>query len=405
MNLMNYIVINWLFKQVFLFNNKLLLFKLHSFIFLKNILNLNPLILMVLIFLVFFLLSFSLSIDHSSTHTISFLLLSILHNLTRCKAFLILNPFKNLPEVDQSIKEQVYYGNYSILDTVDDPYQLFALLKDWLISLDDGLLPYDYLAQALQLIKQDKEAEMYDFLLNLPPVYRDTILYLARFVLAYISFKKSVTYDFTNYSFAKSYTFVFRSTKYSTEPFVNELSRQLIACILRVVSVHARESFLPPDPTINALSEYRVLLFSHIPPSPTAEGGYDYTIENVFTLEKTADMMFSYGILPEKNTFGCSYYRLPNVSETQLSLFYKSTECLIKTAETDIYSLGHLWISPSLSSLLYSLGNKIYYIPWKSIRVRNRGILSFLADLWTTSSCIRFFFTAGYSRSLLNSCL
>ena len=271
--------------------------------------------------------------------------------------------------------------------------------------MDDGLLPYDYLAQALQLIKQDKEAEMYDFLLNLPPVYRDTLLYLTRFVLLYTSFKKSITYDFSNYSFAKYYTFVFRSTKYSNEPFVDELSRKLIACILRVVSVHARESFLPPDPTITALSEYRVLLFSHISPSPTAEGGYDYTIENVFTLEKTADMMFSYGILPEKNTFGCSYYRLPNVSETQLSLFYKLTECLIKTAETDIYSLGYLWISPSLSSLLYSLGNKIYYIPWKSIRVRNRGILSYLADLWTTSSSIRFFITTSNSRSLFNSCL
>lgn len=309
-------------------------------------------------------------IDNSPLHTVPRILLSIVNNLIRLKAFLILDPLKNLPPVDQSLKEVVFYGDYAKLDSVDDPFTLFALLKDWLSSLNGGLLPEDRYDEAMELAKEDKEEEVYQFVMKLPSFYRDTLLFFFRFVWMISLFKKSVTFDSSNFSFAQQYTFVIRGKKFHEEAYTVTLISKFIACILRAIGVHPREDFLPEDPCELAMIDYAVLLHSHIPPSVDQIGGYEYTIENLATLEKTADIMFSFGILPEKNTFGCNSYKLPTIPSEPITLFYMSSEYLVKTAETVIYSLGNIWLGPSLSRILYSVHGKIYYIPWDSIEVR-----------------------------------
>lgn len=313
--------------------------------------------------------SFISSIDHSPIHTVPKILVSIVNNLIRLKAFLILDPLKNLPPVNQSLKESVFYGDYGALDSVDDPLTLFALLKDWLSSLNGGLLPEDRYDEAMELAKEDKEEEVYQFVMKLPSAYRDTLLFFFRFVWMLSLFKKSVTFDSSNYSFAQQYAFVIKGKMFHEEAYTVTLISKFIACILRAIGVHPREDFLPEDQCELAMADYSVLLHSHIPPSVEHIGGYEYTLDNLVTLEKTADIMFSFGILPEKNTFGCSSYKLPSIPSEPITLFYKSSEYLVKTAETVVYSLGSIWLNPSLSRVLYSVHGKTYYIPWDSIQV------------------------------------
>lgn len=259
-------------------------------------------------------------------------------------------------------------GNYDIIDAQEDPYILLALIRDWVRSVDGGLIPAEHVKNLQELVECEDDEAVYQAVLQLPLVLRSTILYLVRFIWQMTLFPKSVRRNPDSSLF-------FYSSIYPTTMVIDSVGSStqfcsIINALLRSVAVHERESFLPADPTAANIEQYKVLLFSHIPPLLSRRAPYSYTLSNLHTLEQTAERMFQYGLLPETNNFGCSTHRLPKVSEKPLSLFDTTTEYFIKTPETRVYSTGHLWLSPFLDSIHVALeGDWRCVIPLQDIQV------------------------------------
>lgn len=245
---------------------------------------------------------------------------------------------------------------------------LFTLLRDWVRSVKGGFIPPERHSEFLLLVECEEDEKLYQKVLELPLAVSSTLLYLVRFIWQLMLFPKSVNRN-------PDSSVCFYSSLYPTSIVADALGNSsqlgaMIIVLLRAVAVHERESFLPPDPMESEIDQFKVLLFSHIAPMLNDKLPYQYTLSNLRTLEQTAETMFSYGLLPQTNCFGCSPHRLPRSPTDVLSLFDSSTNYYIKTPETKVYSVGHMWFSPFLDGIHVLLdGGWECTIPMSDIKV------------------------------------
>ena len=145
---------------------------------------------------------------------------------------------------------------------------------------------------------------------------------------------------------------------------------QRISELLQSIAIRPRESFLPEDPLEDAIDQVKVLLYSGIPPIPTMKVHYEYTLENLHTLEETAFEMFQFGLLPEKNTYGYSVHSLPTPLVNKIPLFRPEGTFYAKMATSRVYVVTNVWISPFLGQLFVAVkGRPCVTIPITSIQV------------------------------------
>ena len=195
---------------------------------------------------------------------------------------------------------------------------LLTLLHEWLQCVEGGIMPVQYLQQLIAAAQTDDEAA-YQCVLRLPPLYRDTTLFLLRLAWQFFLFQGRWRFNNDEEIFAKyCVIMVLPKRLFFDEHIHMDMVTRCVAALLRSVSVHGREPFLPEDPTVAAIENYKVLLYSGIRPALGEVTSYEYTVENVAALERTAEVMFAFGILPRTNTYGCSRHKLPVTAEHPL---------------------------------------------------------------------------------------
>lgn len=259
-------------------------------------------------------------------------------------------------------------GDYDVIDAETNMSVLFTLLRDWVRSVKGGFIPPEHRNEFLLLVEREEEEKLYQKVLELPLAVSSTILYVVRFIWQLMLFPKSVNRN-------PDSSVCFYSSLYPTSIVADALGNSsqigaMIIVLLRAVAVHEREPFLPPDPMESEIDQFKVLLFSHIAPSPSKNLPYEYTLSALRTLEQTAENMFQYGLLPQTNCFGCSPHRLPRSPSAPIRLFDPSTNYFIKTPETKVYSIGHMWFSPFLDGIHVLLdGGWERTIPMSEIQV------------------------------------
>lgn len=245
---------------------------------------------------------------------------------------------------------------------------LFTLLRDWVRSVKGGFIPPERRNEFILLVEREEDEKLYQKVLELPLAVSSTILYVVRFIWQLMLFPKSVNRN-------PDSSVCFYSSLYPTSIVADALGNSsqlgaMIIVLLRAVAVHEREPFLPPDPMESEIDQFKVLLFSHIAPSPSKNLPYEYTLSALRTLEQTAENMFQYGLLPPTNCFGCSPHRLPRSPSAPIRLFDPSTSYFLKTPETKVYSVGHMWFSPFLDGIHVVLdGGWECTIPMSDIQV------------------------------------
>ena len=263
-------------------------------------------------------------------------------------------------------------GDYKALDREENPLILFALLKDWIQSLEGGLIPEQEYPRIMELTKTGSDDDIYTYVLSMESTARCSLLYLIRFIWNCSLFRKSVTGDFSDLPTALSCAYLI-SPKQSLfyMHFNCELLVKFVQALLHAVGSRQREAFLPDDPTAREMEQFKVLLYSGIPPVCGELIGYTYSLENLHRLETVAREMFHFGLLPETNTYGCSVHRLPKPPKTKLPLFLPIESIYVKHATTRMYRLGKFWLSPFLDSAMFSIGDEnVVAIPLASITVQ-----------------------------------
>ena len=259
-------------------------------------------------------------------------------------------------------------GDYDVIDAETNMSVLFTLLRDWVRSVKGGFIPPERRNEFLLLVEREEDEKLYQKVLELPLAVSSTILYVVRFIWQLMLFPKSVNRN-------PDSSVCFYSSLYPTSIVADALGNSsqlgaMIIVLLRAVAVHEREPFLPPDPVESEIDQFKVLLFSHIAPSPSKNLPYEYTLSALRTLEQTAENMFQYGLLPPTNCFGCSPHRLPRSPSAPIRLFDPSTSYFLKTPETKVYSVGHMWFSPFLDGIHVVLdGGWECTIPMSDIQV------------------------------------
>lgn len=270
-----------------------------------------------------------------------------------------------------------------MIDSVDHPKMLLALLQDWILSLDqaqwiDQVFVYPSQNPSILLT----EETYYNHLLSLPAPLRDTLLYLLRFALNVTIFHRAVNQDDLNSGLIAFIRDLLPTNRvgvpthphpHHQHPSDSIVNSQNIARLLRTIAIHPRESFLPEDPMIEAIDKMKVLLYSGITPNwnPT-DLPYTFTLQNLHHLEQTAFKMFQFGLLPERNTFGFSVHSLPDPLVEKIPLFRPEGTLYAKMVSSRVYVLTHVWIAPFLGQLFVAEENRPYVaIPITSIRVCN----------------------------------
>lgn len=228
---------------------------------------------------------------------------------------------------------------------------LLTLLHEWLQCVEGGILPVQYLQQLITASQEGDEA-VYQRALSLPPSYRDTVLFLLRLAWQFFLFQGRWRFNNNEEMFAKYCVIMVLPKRLFFDEHINmEMVTRCVAALLRSVSVHRREAFLPEDPTEAAIEEYKVLLYSGIHPKLGNITPFDYTIENVLALERTAELLFIFGILPNTNTFGCSRHKLPVTVDRPLYLFRLENVVMAKTPLTRVYSPVRIAMGPFVDCL------------------------------------------------------
>lgn len=275
-------------------------------------------------------------------------------------------------------------GDYDVIDAETNMSVLFTLLRDWVRSVKGGFIPPERRNEFLLLVEREEDEKLYQKVLELPLAVSSTILYVVRFIWQLMLFPKSVNRN-------PDSSVCFYSSLYPTSIVADALGNStqlgaMIIVLLRAVAVHEREPFLPPDPMESEIDQFKVLLFSHIAPSPSRNLPYEYTLSALHTLEQTAENMFQYGLLPLTNCFGCSPHRLPRSPSAPIRLFDPSTSYFLKTPETKVYSVGHMWFSPFLDGIHVVLdGGWECTIPMSDIQVLSPSLS--LSPSKSPSSC------------------
>ena len=218
--------------------------------------------------------------------------------------------------------------------------------------MEGGIVPVHYLQQLITAAQEDDEAA-YQCALGLPPLYRDTMLFLLRLAWQFFLFQGRWRFNNDEEKFAKyCVIMVLPKRLFFDEHIHMDTVTHCVAALLRSVSVHRREAFLPEDPTEATIENYKVLLYSGIRPILGEITAYEYTVENVATLERTAELMFTFGILPRTNTYGCSRHKLPVTDDHPLFLFRKENLVMAKTPLTRVYAPEHLALGPFVDCVL-----------------------------------------------------
>ena len=62
--------------------------------------------------------------------------------------------------------------------------------------------------------------------------------------------------------------------------------------------------------------------------------------------------MFTFGILPRVNTYGCSRHKLPVTDDRPVCIFRKTNAVMMKTAMTRAYVKGLMTLSPFVDSVI-----------------------------------------------------
>lgn len=248
---------------------------------------------------------------------------------------------------------------------------LFALLKDWIQSLEGGLIPEQEYPRIMELTKTGSDEDLYNYVLLMEDTVRYSLLFLIRFIWECSLFRKSVSRDFSDLPTALSCAYLISPKQSLFDMHFNcELLVKFVQALLHAVGSRQREAFLPDDSTPWEIEKFKVLLYSGIPPICGESIGYRYSLGNLQTLEKVAYEMFQFGLLPETNTYGCSVHRLPKPPKTKLPLFIPTEPIYIKRATTRMYRLGMFWFSPFLDSALFSVGDdNVMSVPLTSITV------------------------------------
>lgn len=207
--------------------------------------------------------------------------------------------------------------------------------------------------QPLITASQKGDEAAYRCVLGLPPSYRDTVLFLLRLAWQFFLFQGRWRFNNNEEMFAKYCVIMVLPKRLFFDEHINmEMVTRCVAALLRSVCVHRREVFLPEDPTEAAIEEFKVLLYSGIHPTLGGVTPFDYTIENVLTLERTAELLFIFGILPNTNTFGCSRHKLPVAVDHPLYLFRQENVVMAKTPLTRVYSPTRIAMGPFVDCLL-----------------------------------------------------
>lgn len=215
-------------------------------------------------------------------------------------------------------------------------------------------MPAQFLHEMITLVDQQKGDEaLYQFVLALPPLYRDTVLFTLRLAWQYFLFRGPWTYNHSEEQFASHCVIMALPKRLVFDEHINVDSlTKCVVGLLHAVALHKREEFLPEDPTVLEIEKYKVLLFSGIRPVLSAEIAYEYTIENLHRLEQTAETMFTFGILPRVNTYGCSRHKLPVTDDRPVRIFRKTNAVMMKTAMTRAYVKGLMTLSPFVDSVI-----------------------------------------------------
>ena len=259
-------------------------------------------------------------------------------------------------------------GDYSVLDKEENPLTLFALLRDWIQSLEGGLIPEQEYPRIMELTKTGSDEDIYNYVLSMETTVRCSLLFLIRFIWNCSLFRKSVTGDFSDLPTALSCAYLMSPKQSLFDMHFNcELLVRFVQALLHAVGSRQREAFLPDDPTPR--EQFKVLLYSGIRPICGNVIGYSFSLRNLHRLETVAREMFHFGLLPQSNTYGCSVHRLPKPPKTKLPLFLPIESIYLKHATTRMYRLGKFWFSPFLDSALFSIGEKVISIPLTSITV------------------------------------
>ena len=144
---------------------------------------------------------------------------------------------------------------------------LLTLLHEWLQCVEGGIMPVQYLQQLIAAAQTDDEAA-YQCVLRLPPLYRDTTLFLLRLAWQFFLFQGRWRFNNDEEIFAKyCVIMVLPKRLFFDEHIHMDMVTRCVAALLRSVSVHGREPFLPEDPTVAAIENYKVLLYSGIRPA------------------------------------------------------------------------------------------------------------------------------------------
>ena len=229
---------------------------------------------------------------------------------------------------------------------------LLTLLHEWLQCVEGGIMPVQYLQQLIAAAQTDDEAA-YQCVLRLPPLYRDTTLFLLRLAWQFFLFQGRWRFNNDEEIFAKYCVIIVLPKRLFFDEHIHmDMVTRCVAALLRSVSVHGREPFLPEDPTVAAIENYKVLLYSGIRPALGEVTSYEYTVENVAALERTAEVMFAFGILPRTNTYGCSRHKLPVTAEHPLFLFRKENLVMAKTPLTRAYAPARMALGPFVDCLM-----------------------------------------------------
>ena len=141
--------------------------------------------------------------------------------------------------------------------------------------MEGGIVPAQFLHEMITLVDQQKGDEaLYQFVLALPPLYRDTVLFTLRLAWQYFLFRGPWTYNHSEEQFASHCVIMALPKRLVFDEHINVDSlTKCVVGLLHAVALHKREEFLPEDPTVLEIEKYKV---HHREPAPAGADGGDH---------------------------------------------------------------------------------------------------------------------------------